>query len=256
VSDFRWDAERYAALPLPHIVWGQRVIDAARIPERGRVLDLGCGTGRDAQTLHRQRPDLHIFAIDRSEKMLAQFRSELTGTTSGITLLVGDLLAPLPHEIPELDAVISVATLHWISDHAQVFRNLIPHLRAGASLTFECGGEGNISDMRRVLRSLLGEGYGSEPWYFARPDDERVILESLGFEVHRCVLRDDPTPAMDPPIFRECVRTLILGPYLAAMADDVGQRFTDQVIDALAAPHIDYVRLEVTATYKGQGAPH
>ncbi|MGC8480384.1 MAG: class I SAM-dependent methyltransferase [Acidimicrobiales bacterium] len=255
MSDFRWDAERYASLPLPHILWGQRVIDAARIPQNGKVLDLGCGTGRDAQTLLQQRPDLQIFAIDRSEEMLAQFRSELGDASMGITLLVGDLRAPLPHDLSELDAVISVATLHWIHDHAQVFRNLVPHLRPGASLTYECGGAGNIADMRRVLRSVLGDDYGEEPWYFARPQDERSILESLGFEVHRCELREDPTPSMEPRVFRECVRTLILGPYLVAMADDVGQRFTDQVIDALASPHIDYVRLEVSATFRGQGAP-
>lgn len=255
MSDFRWDAERYVSLPLPHILWGQRVIDAAPIPQNGKVLDLGCGTGRDVQTLLRQRPDLQIFAIDRSEEMLSQFRSKLGDAAGTITLLEGDLRQPLPSELIDLDAVISVATLHWLPDHAQVLRNLVPHLRPGASLTYECGGEGNIADMRRVLRSLLGDDYGEEPWYFARPHDERRTLESLGFEVHRCELREDPTPAMEPHVFRECVRTLILGPYLAAMADDVGQRFTDQVIEALESPHIDYVRLEVSATFRGQDAP-
>ena len=46
-----WDAAAYDALPLPHVAWGQRVLDRMRLEGHERVLDAGCGTGRDGEAL-------------------------------------------------------------------------------------------------------------------------------------------------------------------------------------------------------------
>ena len=46
-----WDASTYDALPLPHVAWGQRVLDRMRLEGDERVLDAGCGTGRDGEAL-------------------------------------------------------------------------------------------------------------------------------------------------------------------------------------------------------------
>ena len=42
-----WDATSYDALPLPHVAWGEGVLRRLRLRRDERVLDAGCGTGRD-----------------------------------------------------------------------------------------------------------------------------------------------------------------------------------------------------------------
>ena len=46
-----WDAHTYDALPLPHEHWGARAIAQLRLNANETILDLGCGTGRDAEHL-------------------------------------------------------------------------------------------------------------------------------------------------------------------------------------------------------------
>ena len=53
-----WDASTYDALPLPHVAWGQRVLDRMRLEGDERVLDAGCGTGRDGEALLERWPDV------------------------------------------------------------------------------------------------------------------------------------------------------------------------------------------------------
>lgn len=44
-----WDARTYDTLPLPHEHWGARAIAQLRLNGNETILDLGCGTGRDAE---------------------------------------------------------------------------------------------------------------------------------------------------------------------------------------------------------------
>ena len=65
-----WDASTYDSLPLPHVAWGQRVLDRMRLEGDERVLDAGCGTGRDGAALLARWPDVRLVGIDGSEQMI------------------------------------------------------------------------------------------------------------------------------------------------------------------------------------------
>jgi len=54
---FEWDAQRYGELPLPHVAWGEGVLARLAPSPGARVLEVGCGTGRDAARLLGARPD-------------------------------------------------------------------------------------------------------------------------------------------------------------------------------------------------------
>lgn len=69
----------------------------------GRVLDVGCGTGRIFDLLG----DVDYVGIDSSEEMIREARK------GGGRFLVGDGL-DLPFPDNEFDAVVSIATLHHI----------------------------------------------------------------------------------------------------------------------------------------------
>ncbi|MCA1696916.1 MAG: class I SAM-dependent methyltransferase, partial [Actinobacteria bacterium] len=108
-----WDAATYDSLPLPHQRWGRGVLDSLPLHGDERVLDVGAGTGRDTAALLERLPRGHVVAVDGSLAMLAQLRSRLTGVgPDRLMTLHADLTAMLTLEEP-VDAVFSVATLHW-----------------------------------------------------------------------------------------------------------------------------------------------
>jgi trans-aconitate 2-methyltransferase len=139
----------------------------ARLDTSGvrRVLDAGCGTGRDTQLLLDLIPDVHVVAVDASHTMLDQLARRLADRRERVQIIHADLTQPLPIAQP-VDAIISVAAFHWISDHSTLFRNLASVLDAGGQFVADCGGQGNAqasspqSCARRSPRSGTSPGRG------------------------------------------------------------------------------------------------
>lgn len=127
-----WDAAGYDSLPLPHEHWGRGVLASLPLAGDERVLDVGAGTGRDTAALLERLPHGHVVAVDGSTAMLGQLRRRLGAVSPGrLTILHADLTAPLVLDEP-VDAVFSVATLHWLPDHGSVFQSLAAALRPAA----------------------------------------------------------------------------------------------------------------------------
>ena len=63
------------------------------VPFRGRILDLGCGSGQFLRYLLKLRPDIYAVGYDLSREMITLGNSMLrrTGLESRATLLVGDM---------------------------------------------------------------------------------------------------------------------------------------------------------------------
>ena len=153
-----WDARTYAALPLPHVNWGLRVISRMRLTGSERVLDAGCGTGRDAAELLSRHPGLDLIGIDGSASMIDQARERLGDRA---TLLVADLTEPLP--IAAVDDVMGVATFHLITDHAALFAHRAPASRPGARIPRDSGGAGQIATMEQGPGGRTGGAGGPRP---------------------------------------------------------------------------------------------
>lgn len=176
-----WDARTYDALPLPHKRWGATAIARLDLGGDETVLDLGWGTGRDAELLLGLLPQGHVIAVDGSEQMLGELRKRLASQLHRMTVIQADMREPmiLPRSA---DAALNVATLHWLPDHAEVFRSVAAVLRPGGRFIAEAGGEGNLATFRTALRAVSGAD-GSELWNFA-DIAERLIA---------CTMQDSPT---------------------------------------------------------------
>lgn len=236
-----WDAATYDGLPLPHVAWGRRVLDRMRLGGHERVLDAGCGTGRDGEALLERWPGVHLIGIDGSEQMVAQARFRLRDRAE---LLVADLTEPLPVAEP-VDAVMSVAAFHWITDHDLLFSNLAAVMRPGARLTSDCGGQGQLSVLTEALVEVTGEGKSGTS--FKGVDETRASLEGAGFEVEDVRLRPEPLRLDDPELMETYLATVNLGAHLATMPPDEQRPFVRAVREAMTEPVIDYVRLEIDA---------
>ena len=64
-------------------------------PSPGRILEVGCGTGRNLVALARRFPGAHITGLDLSAAMLAVSRKKTAGFGSRITLVQRAYDAPL-----------------------------------------------------------------------------------------------------------------------------------------------------------------
>jgi trans-aconitate 2-methyltransferase len=187
--------------------------------------------------------------------MLAVAREQLAGDGDRVTLLQGDLTTV---RLPEpIDAVFSNATFHWIPDHDALFRNLAEQMRTGARLSVQCGGAGNIRRMRdyadAVMRAdpFAAHGPVADAYHFAAPEETRAHLEAAGFVEVETWLEPAPVAFEDATAFRDYLKTVVLGPYLAALTEDLHDLFITAVAEADARDGarraVDYVRLNMTA---------
>jgi trans-aconitate 2-methyltransferase len=239
-----WDARTYDSLPLPHLGWGRRTL--GRLPLRGdeRVLDAGCGTGRDTEGLLERLPNGRVVAVDGSVRMLDRLRERLDGRLDRVEVVLADLTKPLPFD-GEVDAVFSVAAFHWIEDHPALFASLAERMRPGARLVSDCGGRGNIAAVDAAVAAVTGTP--SDTWEFAGVEDTERQLADAGFTDVDVRLRPDPARFEPGEQLESFLATVILGARLDVMADDDREPFVRAVAARLAEPVVDYVRLEISA---------
>jgi trans-aconitate 2-methyltransferase len=240
-----WDAETYDRESRPQQEWAVAVLErvAGRVSPGATVLDVGCGTGRVTEALLGLVPDGRVLAVDASEAMVDLARERLGDRARVWCQDVLDLVVDEP-----VDVVVSTATLHWVPDHDRLWRRLADVLPAGGILEIQCGGEGNIAGVRRVIDEVVTESFpelaGFSPWVFAGPQETRARLTAAGFTDVRCRLEERSTR---PDDLSDFVRTSILPAHLARLPEERRRPFAAAVMERVREP-LDYVRLNVSAT--------
>ena len=244
-----WDATTYDSLPLPHAQWGRGTLD--RLAPRGdeRVLDLGCGTGRDTEALLDLLPHGRVVALDGSLRMLEQLRRRLAGRLDRVEVVHADITGPLP-VTGTVDAVTSVATFHWIPDHAALFRGVARVLRPGGRLVAECGGLGNIAGVSAAVDDVLGP----QPavWNFAGVEETERRLRDAGFTDVQVALVPDPARLEPGAQLLAYLAVVVLGGQLERLPGAEHEAFVRAVAARLPEPVVEYVRLTISAT-RGPG---
>jgi len=242
-----WDGQTYDRISGPMQRLGEAVLDRLELAGDETVLDAGCGSGRVTEQLIPRLPRGHAIAVDASPSMVQAARRRL-GPDADIRQ--ADLLELALD--PPVDAVLSTATFHWISDHDALFRRLHAVLRPAGRLVAQCGGEGNIATLRaRAAVVMEREPYAthfasfSPPWNYAAPPATEARLRAAGFAEARCWLAEAPQQPAEP---REFLSTIVLGPHHQHLPDELREPFMDDVMAELPQPVIvDYVRLNIDA---------
>lgn len=240
-----WDAPGYQRVSLPHEEWAGALI--ARLPLDGSetVLDAGCGTGRVTRMLVERLPEGRVIAVDGSHAMVAKAREVVRPRDEAFQ---ADLTAL---ELPEpVDAIVSSAVFHWITDHDNLFGRMRACLREGGRIVAQCGGKGNIDEFRRACvevaeRDPYVEHFTGfvEPWFYADAEETEERLRVAGFAGAKAWLQPWEVVPAGPEAF---MRTLILKPQLEHLPAEVGERYLADVREAAGAPlRLRYVRLNI-----------
>jgi trans-aconitate 2-methyltransferase len=244
----KWDGKSYDRISGPMEALGREVLARLELGGDEVVLDAGCGSGRITQALIERLPRGRAIAVDASSSMVDAARERL-GPQADVRRL--DLLE-LELQEP-IDAILSTATFHWIADHDRLFVRLRGVLRPGGRLVAQCGGEGNIDELRGRANAILAEAPYAEhfiewcpPWNYAAAEITHERLLAAGFASAKCWLQPAPQQPEHP---REFLSTIVLGPHVQRLPEELRDPFIDAVLAELGEPVIvDYVRLNIDAT--------
>jgi trans-aconitate 2-methyltransferase len=242
-----WDAATYQRISVPHEEWAKALLERLPLSGEETVLDAGCGTGRVTRMLVERLPAGRIVAVDGSAAMVEKVREVIRPQDEA---LVADLTAL---ELPEpVDAIVSSAVFHWIHDHEALFARMRAALAPGGRFEAQCGGAGNIDELRRTAQRLAAEepfaahlAAVGEVWNYAGAEQTAERLAAAGFaEVETWLQPWDVVPS-EPAEF---LRTICLGPYVDALPAELGDPFVEAVLAAEAEPLVmHYVRLNISA---------
>jgi len=241
-----WDAATYDSLPLPHERWGAGVIERLGLRGDETVVDLGCGTGRDTERLLDELPGGRVVAVDGSVQMLERLRERLGSRLDRVDVVHADLTQPFP-DVVRGNAVMSVATIHWVPDHTALFRRVAGALPRNGRFEAEFGGQGNIAGFLQAVERAGGPKDES-PWEFASREETTEALLAAGFQDVHVRLVEDPAVLERGPQLESFIATVMLAAMLRDMTPDEGRELVRRTADGLPEPVIDYVRMQVTAT--------
>ena len=167
----------------------ERLLQAARIAQDDRVLDVGCGNGQSTRDAARVAAAGRVLGVDLSNRMIERARELSTREGLGnIRFMRADAqVHPFPAET--FDVVISRFGAMFFIDHVAAFRNIAAGMKAGARLaSVSWQPFRNNEWILQISDCLAGETMhgppenGPNPFGLAKTDYIRAVLTEAGFD--------------------------------------------------------------------------
>lgn len=123
-ESFRGDPSKFA------------VVVANKLYKNSKILELGCGVGRDAVFFAEQGHE--VLATDFSETIIERDSQAFAG--SNVTFRVLDMSQPLPFEHGSFDVVYANLSIHYYLDEdtRKIIADVARVLKPGGLLAFAC----------------------------------------------------------------------------------------------------------------------
>ncbi|MDI6854439.1 MAG: class I SAM-dependent methyltransferase [Deltaproteobacteria bacterium] len=176
--------------PLFRRVYRRFVADlAAGVPQEAHLLDVGTGPGYLLAYLARQRPDLRLFGLDLSHRMVAGGRRRLAqlAPEARINGLVGNSQA-LPVRSESFEQVTSTFSFHIWQEPAQAVTEMVRILKPGGrAWIYEMNRDADRSHIREFAREehfpfpFVYLGFHSLAWNHAlRSEEFTAVFQQAG----------------------------------------------------------------------------
>ncbi|MFE7463594.1 class I SAM-dependent methyltransferase [Streptomyces sp. NPDC057499] len=170
--------------------FNELLLSAARIAERDRVLDLGCGAGRTTRLAARRASGGSATGVDLSAPMLARARESARREGLGNAEFERADIQVHPFGAGSFDVAVSRFGVMFFADPVAAFANAGRALRPGGRLAFVCSADPGRTEWLGAIRGLDGIlpvgdlGAPGAPGMFslAEPSAVREVLSGAGYE--------------------------------------------------------------------------
>lgn len=141
-------------------------------PERGRIVDLGCGLGHNARSLHAA--GFAVSACDLSERAVERLRQE----EPGIETFQLDMTQGLPWTDGSLQAIVADLSLHYFPENITfaVIRDICRTLRPNGLLLCRLNAIGELANKRDAVPVEGEQDLYEDEGILRRFFDEAAIL--------------------------------------------------------------------------------
>ncbi len=155
--------------------------------EPGRVLDLGCGTGRGSRALAERFADADLVSLDLSPAMLRLTRERCEGRRSA--QVCADMHR-LPFASRRFDLVFSNLAVQWSTREPRLYQEVLRVLEPGGLFLFTSFGPDTLTELRAAWAAVDDRPHVND---FADMHDIGDALVASGFrdpvmDVERLVL--------------------------------------------------------------------
>jgi trans-aconitate 2-methyltransferase len=239
-----WQGQNYDGSSDPQARWGADVVPRLPADLRGLVIDAGCGSGRVTEQLLQHAPNARVLAVDGSASMIDAARVRLAPYAERVQLQVHDLREPL--QADELAAaVFSTGTFHWLHDHAALYRSLRAVTQPHGLLVAQAGGEGSLAEVMQIIGARAAQL--AKLNYYASVAECESALDAGGFEALDVWLHPEPVMFASRQALGRFLVDAALAPHLEAIPEAEHAAFIDDLVHALRAPQLEFIRLNILA---------
>ena len=186
---YRYQRHIYDATRKYYLLDRDRLIAELLPPEGGRVLEVGCGTGRNLVAVARRYPAAAVHGFDISLEMLRSAAASVArhGLAGTVRLAHGDATEADPRRafgVDGFERIYFSYTLSMIPDWRAALDNMVDSLAPGCSLHIV--DFGTLADLPGFFRSGLTRWLG---WFHVEPRAGQIVwaLEGIAAE-HGCEL--------------------------------------------------------------------
>lgn len=179
-----FDGKKYEKASAHQREWGTRLTSELSLNGDERVLDLGCGDGKNTAMIAELLPDGQVIGIDASKGMIDAAKPKEKSNLQFILMDISDI-----EFMNAFDVIYSNATLHWVKNHQYLLRSVKKALRPGGVLRFNFAGDGNCSHFLKVIRKTTKRREFSRyfstflwPWYMPTLDEYTHLVNQSEFE--------------------------------------------------------------------------
>lgn len=258
---FTWNPEDYEKNSAAQYSWAKQIITGLDLKGNERILDIGCGDGKNTIEIAGSVRKGSVLGIDSSLEMisLAQKRQSLS-CSNNLEFAYGDA-SNLKFD-GEFDLVVSFACLHWVKDHVPVLVGIKNSLKPGGRTFLQFGGQGNASALFNAAHKIISgqewQNYFSGfsfPYAFYAPLEYVKYLENTGLRTRRVELIPKEIIHTSKESLIGWMRTTWL-PYLERVPEHRREEFLLDIIeeylhnhpaDDQGCIHVHMMRLEVEA---------